>query len=88
MTSSPKIPNTIVNMTATFRACTSLTVAPNLGKCTQLTDVGFMFRSCTSLTGTITLNSTPTIYKDCLNGTQISGVLGTCRIKDEIMATK
>ena len=46
------------------------------------------FSGCTSLTGTITINSTPDIYGECLLNTNVSQILGSCTIKDELLATK
>ena len=50
--------------------------------------LGGIFQDCTLLTGAITLNITPETYANCLKGTQITQILGDCKIKDKILATK
>ncbi len=84
------IPSTVTTMTQTFNDCTALTKAPDLSNCTNLVAVNNLFRGCTSLTGTITLNATPTKYDYCLSETKISDILGSCanETKAAIMATK
>ena len=78
----------VKRMAYTFYNCNTIVTAPIIPK--TVTDVERAFDACTSLTGSLTINSTPTYYGACLSGTQITEILGDCdeTVKTEILKTK
>ena len=72
---------------ATFAGCTSLTEAPVLPK--GVTVIAFAFSNCTSLTGSVRIDSNNiTDYDDCFYGTsQPITLTGSCSILSDIAAT-
>jgi len=76
----------IMSMNSAFRNCVNLTEIPEIPS--TVNNMQTTFDGCTSLTGSITINVTPTEYYGCLSGTQVTEILGTCGVKSEILATK
>ena len=88
LTTAPLIPNSVENMSCTFWYCPALTTVPTIPN--SVTNMSSTFFYCTSLTSTIEVNANPTSYDSCLNGTEITGITGSCSqaTKDALMATK
>ena len=85
---APIVPNSVTNMECTFQGCTALSDLDDLTVPSGVTNMKYTFRYCNSITGVITINATPTSYDNCLYGTQITEILGSCTIKSTILATK
>jgi len=60
ITAAPAIPSSVTEMDSTFEDCTSLTTAPDLSGCTQLTNMHQTFAGCTALTTAPTIPSSVT----------------------------
>lgn len=82
------IPSGVDDIGCLFERCVSLTDASNLIIHENIKDINWMFEDCTSLSGSITINSTPRNYKNALKNTQITEILGNCKNKADILATK
>ena len=83
---APVIRDGIKNMSNAFYGCTALISAPDIPYTVMSIDNAF--NGCVSLVGTITINSNPTYYINCLKGTQISEVIGATSLKTELLETK
>jgi len=57
ITAAPAIPSSVKNMDSTFQDCGSLTTAPDISGCTQLTNMYETFDGCTALTTAPTIPS-------------------------------
>ena len=88
LTTAPTIPNGVTNMKNTFYGCTSLTSAPVIPG--SVTNMNRTFEECTTLTGSLECNANPKYYNECLKGTQITSITGSCSqaTKDALLATK
>jgi len=60
ITAAPAIPSSVANMDSTFQGCTSLTTAPDLSGCTNLSNMFHTFSGCTALTTAPTIPSSVT----------------------------
>ena len=78
----------VIDMHSAFNNCKLITTPPKVPN--KVTDMQFTFKGCTALSGQIVINASPTTYDECLYGTQITEVLGSCpdNIKAAILATK
>lgn len=86
LTEAPEIPENVTNMRYAFQNCVALTKAPVIPM--GVTDLFGTFWSCGELAGPITIHADPETYDYCLTNTQVTEILGYCKIKDEILATK
>lgn len=74
LTSAPKIPNTVTNMSDTFANCTNLTIAPEIPN--SVTSMSGTFYNCTGLTSAPTIPSNVTyIGRTFYNCTNLTGEL-------------
>ena len=80
------IPNGVEDMNSAFYGCKSMVTAPVIPE--SVTSLYQTFYNCTRLTGTITINASPSSYTNCLKLTSISSINGNCTNKDAILATK
>ena len=85
---APEFPNKVTNIADVFSGCKNLVDISNVKIPSSVVNIKSAFQGCESLTGSITINATPETYDYCLQGTQITQILGDCKIKDEILATK
>lgn len=83
---APKIPNSVVNMNRTFYSCDELTTASAIPN--SVTNINGTYSWCTGLTGTITIDVNPTYWTECLYKTNITAVVGSTTMADDIMLTK
>ena len=60
ITAAPAIPSNVEDMDSTFQGCDSLTTAPDISGCTQLTNMYETFDGCTALTTAPTIPSSVT----------------------------
>ena len=76
LTKAPVIPNGVENMYGCFAQCAKLTKAPIIPE--SVKDIARTFLNCKAMESTVTINAYPMSYGDCLAGTNVTTILGSC----------
>lgn len=83
---APYIHDYVTSLNGTFRGCASLIKAPNIPE--SVIDMTATFDGCISMKGYVVIFAEPYYYQRCLAETKVDEILGTTKLKSEILATR
>ena len=84
MIQAPKIPEKVVCIDYAFAECDSLVTAPVVPKDVMYMDYAFTYSS--ALSGSITIHANPISYYNSFTGTQLTEIIGSTSMKEELSA--